>query len=194
MLQRLWIVMLAAALFAPLGAHAAAPAWTIDPARSSLTFDGTAMGAPFTGAFKKFGGQIVFDPNDLSHSYAAITIDITTVDAKDDDRNKYIGTKDWFDSAAFPIAIFKITRFEKTAADKYIAHGQLTLRDVTRPVDLPFTLEISSGADGHKIAKMHGDLALNRLDFGIGNGEWRNPKTVGPSVTVHVAVTATQTK
>jgi len=170
-------------------AMADAPAqWIIDPAQSHLTFDGTVMNMPFTGEFKKFRGDIIFDPVNLAQSRAAVTVDMASETVNDKDAAEYITTKDWFDIAEFPEAKFETVNFTATDATHYIAHGKLTLRGAALPLDLPFTLNFSPDK---KSVTMQSEVTINRMDFGLGaTGDWRDPKTVDPAVKVHVALAA----
>lgn len=174
-------------------ARAADPvqAWAIDPAQSHLAFEAIQMGAPFTGEFKKFGGAILFDPARLPESSATIVVDMTSFDTKSSERDDNLKTSPWFFTESFPESTFITDSFEKTGDDKYVAHGKLKIRDVTLPVDLPFTLIITPDAAGHKIAKMEGEVVLQRLDYNIGTGDWKDTSTVGNPVKVHVSLTAT---
>lgn len=176
-------------LLLPFSAHAEAPHWVINSAQSHLAFDGTQMGQKFSGEFKKFSGDIVFDPAHLEQSRAAVTVDITSVTTDDGDANKYIGAPEWFDSEKFPTAKFTTNKIEK-AGDGFIAHGNLTIRDITLPADLPFHLKFSP--DG-KQAEMQGSAKLNRLNFHLGSGSWADTETVGADVTVRMNVTADKT-
>lgn len=187
--MKLFYFLMALALI-PLEAQAMPPVWTIDAAHSTLAFDGTEMGAPFTGDFKTFGGEIVFDAANLAQSHAAITVGTTSAESQNDDANKYMSAPDWLNTAAFPQAKFTATKFEKTGDNAFIAHGLLSLRGIAMPVDLPFTLTFLP--DG-KTAVMKGETTLDRLAFKIGaSGEYNNPKTVGLQVKVLVTLTATR--
>ncbi|HEY2662058.1 MAG TPA: YceI family protein [Caulobacteraceae bacterium] len=73
--------------------------------------------------------------------------------------------KDWFDVAQYPQARFEGTAIRQKAGDAYEAAGVLTLRGVTRPVTLPFTLDINGAA-----AQAKGHLDLIRSAFGVGQG------------------------
>ncbi|MBU0800787.1 MAG: YceI family protein, partial [Alphaproteobacteria bacterium] len=73
---------------------------------------------------------------------------------------------------------------------QYVANGVLTIRDVTLPVSVVFTLDISTDDAGNKVAKMDGSFDLNRLDFGVGQGDWAGTGTVANQVNVRVSVTA----
>ena len=70
-------------------------------------------------------------------------IDLASVDSGDAQRDQSLPASDWFDVAEHPKATFTATRFEKTGADRFVAHGTLDLRGVKKPVDLPFTLHIT---------------------------------------------------
>jgi len=73
------------------------------------------------------------------------------------------------------------------ADDRYVAHGRLTLRGVSRPVNLPFRLQI----DGDK-ARVRGVTTLDRTAFGVGQGEWTSTDQIPAKVTVNVDLRATQ--
>jgi cytochrome b561/polyisoprenoid-binding protein YceI len=179
-------------LLAPMAvpAQTTATPWVIDYEQSRLTFEGTQNEAPFTGTFAAFDGTIAFDPDNLRDSRVSIAIPMKDVKTGSDERDSSIGGKDWFDAAAFPESIYTADSFEKKADGQYVAHGKLTLRGVTVPVDLPFTLTIETDAAGRKTAKMQGEATLQRLDYGIGAGEWSDPKAVGAAVKVRVVLQA----
>ena len=167
------------------------PSWTIIPEESAIDFEGTQMGAPFKGSFKSFEGSILFDPSRLQESSAKIVIDMGSVDAGSDDRNIYIRMQDWLDITRFPQAHFITTGFEKgLGPDQYVASGQLTVRDVTLPVTLPFTLTVAKGDNGAETASMAGETIVNRLDFGVGQGGWKDTKSVGAEIKIRVNMKA----
>jgi cytochrome b561 len=166
----------------------AATTWTIDPAKSLIEFEGTQMDAPFKGHFKDFDGAIQFDADHLDTSKADITIHLKTVDSGSTDRDKYVVMPDWFNTDKFPDAHFVTTAITKDKeADHYIATGKLTIRDVTLPLTLPFTLTIKD-----KQAVMKGETSINRLDYGVGQGDWKDTKTVGNPIKILVSVTASK--
>jgi len=176
-------------LFFTTPVMAAPPNWTIDKTQSSIAFSGTAMSRPFTGHFKNFDGEIVFDPAQVKQSHVAITIDTKSVTTDNDDANQNIDAPEWLNSAAVPNAVFKADKFEKRAEGQYIAHGTLTLRGISVPVDLPFTLNIQKTA-GSQTAKVTGEATLHRLDFGLGSGTYSDAKTVGLDVKTQISLTA----
>lgn len=158
--------------------------WVIVKGPSKLTFNAVLYGAEFQGTFNDFDGTIIFNPTDLPNSSADIRIGMKDIVTGDADRDSNIKGADWFDSENHPDSRFKTLQFEEAGEGKYIAVGELTIRGVTLPVSLPFTLDIQGNT-----AKMTGELTLNRLDFGIGKGEWEDEKTVGHNVKVRIDLT-----
>lgn len=177
----------AAQAFTP--APAPLPSWEIDAAASGIAFEATQTGAPFTGRFEKFGGTILFDPQRPGESTADITIDLSSVRTGSADHDGNLTGADWFDTAAFQQARFRADVFAKTDTG-YEARGTLTIRGVVLPVVLPFTLDIKETADGGAVAAAEGGLSLNRLDYGIGSGQWADTSAVGNAVRISVSLKA----
>jgi polyisoprenoid-binding protein YceI len=92
---------------------------------------------------------------------------------------------DWFDAAAHPKAVFTATRFEKVAAERYLAHGTLALKGVSKPQDMAFRLKITG-----ERAEMTGSASLDRTVFRIGEGEFAATDQIPGKVTVTVALKA----
>lgn len=188
--------LMALGLMFPAHAHATPATWTIikGEQESRIAFEATQMGAPFEGHFRDFTGTIQFDAADLGNSRADIEIDMASVDAGSTDRNKYLPMADWFNTASFPHARFVTTSIEKGLdTNQYVAKGNLTLRDVTLPVILPFTLkETTAQENGQPVvtAVMEGQTSINRVQFGVGQGQWSDVKTVGGDIQVKIHLTA----
>lgn len=164
--------------------------WAIVPSASKIEFQAAMGGTPFTGRFGKFEGTIVFNPADLAGSKASITIDTASGTTDNKERDDQIGTADWFNVATFPTAKFETIAFEQGEGNNYVAVGNLTVRDITLPVTVPFTLTFGQNKDGQKTAVMAGTAQINRLDFGVGQGQWSTDSTVANPVSVNINVTA----
>ena len=171
---------LAAALLAATAAQAAAE-WTADPARSKLGFTGTLTGGSFDGSFQRFQPVITFDPADLAGSRFLVTIETGSADTRDGDRDAILKGPDFFAVERWPKATFEATKFAAAGPGRYSAQGKLTLRDVTRDVTLTFTFKPT--ADG-RTATLAGGTSLRRLDFGVGQGDWRDTAMVGNDVKI----------
>lgn len=191
-MKRLVALAFAVALAAP----AAAASWTVDPARSTLGFEVTAQGQPFTTVFKDWTAAITFDPADLSTANARVTINLASVDSGDRQRDGMMSAKSWFDTsgatftapAGVPAgqAVFQTTAFRKTGDTTYEADGTLAMRDAVKPVTLPFTLVIT-GSEAH----MTGALTINRTDWGVGQGQYASGDPVATDVKITVDLYAT---
>lgn len=179
----------AAVVFAAPGMAAAAPpAWAVDHGASQLSFASSVSGQAFTGAFRRWDAVIHFDPKDLAHSDVVATIDLTSAFTGSGDRDAELPDEDWFWTSHFPKATFVAHGFRMIAPGRYEAPGVLTLRGVAKPLTLPFSLAITGAS-----AKMNAGVVLNRLAFGVGQGEWKATDTVPANVTVNVALTARRT-
>ena len=166
-------------------APAAAPArWIVQPG-STLGFQTAWSGQPLSGRFDKWKADILFSPDALDRSRLSVTIDVGSVNTGDQQRDASLPSDDWFDATAHPQATFTASRFSKSGADRYVAHGRLSLRGVSRPVDLPFRLHIT----GDK-AEASGVTSLDRTAFGVGQGEWKQTDQIPAKVTVSVHLTA----
>ena len=94
-------------------------------------------------------------------------------------------TEDWFSVKLFPRATFVSRKIAAAGPGRYIAQGDLTIRNATHPVTLPFTLAIAGDT-----AKMSGSLPLDRSAFGGGQGQFKTGDTGALKVQVDIAVTA----
>ena len=174
--------LVAAALFLAANAFAATPAYVSDATRSQLEFSGLQAGAAFKGVFKKFTVNAQFDPAQLAASRLDVQIDVNSLDSQDADRDKTMRSAEFFDVAKNPSAHY-VTRSITKSAKGYSALGTLTLRGVSR--DVPLTFQFTPATGG---ATLVGDAALKRLDFGVGQGEWKSTEWVGDEVKIHFSV------
>lgn len=186
----------ALALGAALIAPAAAADWRVDHTRSSLSFEVTAQGQPFTTVFKEWTAEIAFDPADLSSATVRVVINLASVDSGDGQRDGMMTSKSWFDVSASAFsapatvpagqAIFQTTAFRKTGDTTYEADGTLAMRDAVKPVTLPFSLLIT-GAEAH----MSASLVIDRTQWGVGQGQYAGGDPVAIEVKINVDLFAT---
>lgn len=162
-----------------IAAQAMAADWTVRGADSKLGFFATQAGAEFEGAFTSFASDIRFDVSDLAGSQVKITIDIASVDTQSVDRDSNITTQDWFHVREYPKATFQTKSITKGDGDRYLAVADLTMRGVTKEVELPFTLKIEGGN-----AHAQGEVTVSRTAFGIGQGQWAANTVVGDDVRI----------
>ena len=180
--MRLLIVCLLSAIAAPA---LAAPAWTVDGARSSLGFDSSLGGVKFSGVFRRWDAAIAFDPKDLAASKASVVIDLASAGTGQKERDEVLPTADWFAAAKFPKATFTTRAIRPAGKDRYLAEGVLTMKGVSKPVSLPFALTMEGGA-----ATMTASLAIDRSQWGVGLGQFAGDDLIPHIVTVRIRIAA----
>jgi cytochrome b561/polyisoprenoid-binding protein YceI len=184
---RIMLGALAAALVSLPPARAAGAAasagrtYSLLPAQSSLTYTFTQAGADSQGRFESF--TVSFDP---AAGRLEVVIAMRSFDTGDAQRNGVLAGKDFFDIAHYPQARFTATRLSKTRTG-YEATGSLTLRGVTRTIMVPFTWRTASSG-GRTLGYLAGEASLRRLDFGVGQGQWRSTEWVGDPVIVRYSL------
>lgn len=171
-------------LFALAPTTGRAATWELDAGRSELTFVGTQQSAPFTGRFETFTTEIDFDPAAPGEGRIAARVDVRSARTDNGERDQYLQTRDFFYSRKYPEAVFETTAIRAAEAPgEYVAPARLTLRGETREVTLRMRFE--AGTPG----RLRGTVRLERLDFGVGQGEWRDTQAIGNEVTVKIDLT-----
>lgn len=184
MLPALALFMLIAA-----PAQALAPSWNLQHEQSALTFRPKQMGQEFKGSFGTYSAAINFSPDDLANSKVVVVVQIGTAVTGAPDRDANLKGAEWFDVVKFPEAKFESTSFRKTGDNAYIASGTLTIRDVSLPLDLPFTLTIKDGPDT-RTATMDATVVIDRSKYKIGVGQWADTSIIANEVPVDIHVVA----
>jgi polyisoprenoid-binding protein YceI len=152
--------------------------YTAVPPASRLDFMGVQAGAEFKGTFHKFTAAVNFAPDALANSHFDVQIDLNSLDTMDSDRDTTMRGKDIFDVAHFPTARYVATGVTKTATG-YSAAGTLTLHGVAKVVPINFVFVPAPGG-----AKLEGTAKLDRLQFGVGQGDWKSTDQVEDGVKV----------
>jgi polyisoprenoid-binding protein YceI len=159
---------LAAALSLPAGA--ATSEWQIDPQHSSAQFSVRHMAiSTVRGAFSKVNGTILLDDKDISKSTVNVTIDVSTVDTREPDRDNDLRSDKFFDVAHFPTMTFKSKKVEQLATGKLKVTGDLTIRGTTKEVVLDVEGPTAPVKDpwGNVRAAATATSKVNRQDFGV---------------------------
>jgi polyisoprenoid-binding protein YceI len=164
---------------------ASADVWTVDSDQSRLGFEVKQGDNTVTGEFTTWQADIDFDP--AAPETATITATIKPASASTGNP-QFDGTmpgKDWFDVSAFPDAEFKAEGATLTEGNDFRAAGTLTIKGVSHPVDLLFSLDIEGDT-----AKATGTATVNRRAYKL--GEAVGADTVGDAVTVTLDLTASR--
>ena len=163
--------------------------YVLDPAKSSLEYTFTQAGAQNKGRFKRFPVTFDFAAENLAASRLEVTLEISSLDTGDQERDDTLRSDDLFAAAKFPQAHFVATQFNKTATG-YEAIGKLTIRGVTHDAHVPFTFRTAS-ENGTAVGYMSGKTTVRRLDYGVGQGDWKATDQVGNDVGVSFALRLT---
>ncbi len=153
--------------------------WLPGPDKT-LGFVGTYAGVPFEGAFEQFTARIRFSPDDLSSARFDVDIDTASAATGSSDMDGMLPDADWFYVALHPVARYRAERFSQAGEGLYVAHGTLSLKGVEQAVDLQFAWTPAEG----DTAILEGEASVNRTDFLIGDGIWREDDTIGFEVQV----------
>ena len=159
---------LAAALALP--ASAGTTTYQIDPRHSSAGFGVThLMISTVRGEFHGVTGTVVVDDTDISKSSVNVTIDATTVDTREPDRDKHLKSEAFFDVAKYPAITFQSTKVERNADGSLKVTGDLTIRGVTKTAVLTATLPKAPIKDpwGLQRTAVSAATKINRQDFGV---------------------------
>ena len=169
---------IAACAFAGLAA-AATSSWTADPAASRFTFRAKLGGGEFEGSFGDYSADIAFDPNDLAGSRLQVVVRTGTARTGDGERDTALVGPDFFATSRWASATYVADRFDAAGPGRWVAHGRLTLRGVTRAQDVAFTFAEQPAAG---TARLAGTALVRRLDFGVGQGDWQDTSVLGNDV------------
>ncbi len=162
--------------------------WVAQPDPNAISWEGTQGGNKLAGHCEKFTADIAFDPAALASSAVKVTIDTSSCKTGEAQKDEYLPQAVWFNVPAFPNAVFEAKNFRHDGGDKYVASGTLTLKGITKNIELPFTLNID-GAKAHVV----GETTLQRLAFGVGDGpQLSSPDVAGPDVKVKIDLHATK--
>lgn len=142
--------------------------YSSDAVHSSIGFSVKHMVvATVKGNFRDFDISVSYDPDDLSNSSVETTIDVASIFTDNEGRDNHLRGAEFFDAENYPKITFRSERVEKRE-DGLVAIGNLTLRGVTREIELPFELNGPvTGMQGGKHYGVDATMKLNRQDFGV---------------------------
>jgi polyisoprenoid-binding protein YceI len=136
--------------------------WTIDPSHSDVSFTVRHLMSKVRGQFTKFEGTLTTGDS-IHDTVASATIDLTSVDTREEQRDAHLRSADFFD-----VENHGSMNFATTSFDGEKATGDLTLKGVTRPVELDVQF-LGFGSDpwGGTRAGFEATTEINRKDFGV---------------------------
>lgn len=167
--------------FAAVLAFASSPAlaedcYAVRPAGGSMSFEVRQAGAPFRGAFRRFGGEICLAQDQVTR--IEVWLEPASVDTGLPEIDAALKEKEFFETARFPRVAFT-GKSAEARGEQQTARGVLEIKGRRRDIQVTFSLRRDGGGP-----VVSGSLTLNRLDYGIGTGEWSDTRWLGAEVKV----------
>ncbi|WP_227367807.1 YceI family protein [Halomonas sp. M20] len=170
-------------------AQAAATPWNIVQDKSRLGFIAIQEGDEFKGEFGNFNAEMRFSKEALDESQFDVSIDVTSIDAGNSQRNDTLPDEEWFFFERFPKATYVTSIIREGEDAPFEAIGTLNLRGLAREIVLPFEWRTKGDR-----AFMQGRASFDRRQFDIGQGEWASDDVVGYPIQVIVDLTLERAK
>ncbi len=149
--------------------------WQVASAAVSFKIKNAGIGTQ--GGFSGFGGKILFDPDALETSRLEASVDAKTIDTGIGLRDNHLRKEEYFHADKYPKITMKSVRIVRAGGNAFTGTFQLTIKAVTRKVDIPFTF-VQSGNG----ARLKGDFIIDRRAYGVG----RNHFTLSDNATISI--------
>jgi polyisoprenoid-binding protein YceI len=169
-------------------------AWQIDAAHSHIQFSVKHMMiSTARGTFDRFSGTVEADENNPAGASVDVKIEAASINTKDEKRDGHLRSPDFFSADEFPYLTFKSTRVEPSDETNGKLYGDLTIRDVTRPVvlDVEYAGQAKSPW-GTTSAGFSAQTKINRKDWGLNwnvaleTGGWLVSDTITISIELEL--------
>jgi cytochrome b561/polyisoprenoid-binding protein YceI len=145
------------------GGKASASEWSVNPKKSEIGFEANGSGYNTKGTFGKYQAEIEFDPDLPEQAAIRVRLDMNSAATGTSDVDSTLQSADYFNPAKYPAAEFVARGAKANGNGQYVLNGRLTLKGVTKPVSLPFSIAIKDGT-----ATVKAETKINRLEFGVG--------------------------
>ena len=156
------------------------------PAQSEIAFTSKQMGVPVDGKFRKFDAQVAFDPKKPEAGKIAFSIELGSASLGAAETEAELAKPDWFNTKLFPQATFQSTAVKAAGPGKFEVAGKLAIKGASQDIVVPVTL-VQTGTN----ATATGSFAIKRLDFKIGDGDWKDTSMVANDVQIKFKLTLT---
>ena len=140
----------------------------VDPPHSQINFVAEAKFISCHGSFDKWQAEVQLDPQKVETSSVKITIDAASINTRVERRDTHLRSKDFFAVDQYPQITFVSKKINKTGSNRYAIVGDLTLRGVTKELEVPAEMVFYENSRG----RFRGTFQLNRKEYGI---NWDSP-------------------
>jgi polyisoprenoid-binding protein YceI len=138
-----------------------------------------------TGNFNEFEGQIIVDRENMEKSQTKASIDMNSINTRNEKRDNHLRSEDFFDVEKFPTMTFQSKKWAKVSENEFDVTGDLSLHGITKEVVLKVkSLGFGDGPDGVYLSGWEGSTKIKKSDFGITYGG----ATLGDEVEIMIEV------
>jgi len=174
-------------------------AWSVDGAHTEINFSVRHFFTPVTGTFDRWEANLEFDAESPENSRVEVQIEVASVNTGNEKRDNHLRSGDWFEADLYPHITFESTSVRKTAEGRFVARGNLTIKDVSQEVELDIDMlgikdipeqmrEMLGGVS--QVASFAASTEIDRRDYGVGVGGWAETVIVGSGVEISIALEA----
>jgi polyisoprenoid-binding protein YceI len=141
--------------------------WVIDASHSLAEFGVKhLMVSTVKGRFAEIAGTVQLDESDNTKSSVDVTINVASIDTRDEKRDAHLRSADFFDAENYPVITFKSTKVEPNGKDNLRITGDLKIREITRPVVLEAELGGRGGTPwGTEVISYSAETTISRKDW-----------------------------
>lgn len=191
---------IAATSFA-VATQSAPTAWSVDPSHTRVGFSVRHFFTPIDGRFDDVNVTLAWDRANVANSRVEARIKVPSINTGNAKRDEHLRTPDWFGGVPSDEITFRSVSVKPNGAERFVATGDLSIKGVTRRVDLPFRLigvqEIPANMQAmlggaKRIASFEATLTVDRRTFGVGTGMWAEVGVVGSDVDIKIQVEASE--
>ncbi|MFZ4860796.1 YceI family protein [Sphingobacterium sp. Mn56C] len=143
--------------------------WNLDITHSELEFKARhLMISSVKGSFKDFSVILKSETDDITQSQIDVSIQVNSIDTKNESRDEHLKGKDFFDTSIFPVIVFTSTSVELQDNDNYLIAGVLTIKGISQPITLKAEYGgVAKDHLGNAKAGFTVKGSINRSEFGL---------------------------
>ena len=157
----------------------------LQASKSTVSFIYKQMNVPIEGSFKRFKGELSFDPAKSEAARTTIEIDLASIDAGFAEANEEAAGRLWFDTKNHPVARFVSISVRPLGGNRFEVAGKMSIKGRTLEAKTPATFRQLGGS-----GVFEGAFILKRADYGIGEGMWADFGTVANEVQIKFRMVA----
>lgn len=147
----------------------------------AIQFTIANAGLDVDGTFGQMTADIRFDPKNVTTAFLKASVDVSSIKTGIDLRDKHLLGREYFYAEKYPLIKLEMKKVRAISKNKYSGVFDVTIRDITKEVDIPFYVTQKG-----KNLILKGDFSVNRLDYGIGS----KSIILSENVDVHIEVVA----